>query len=73
MADVTFRLPEVGMGPIAGARGHGQHPAPHSRWRTLSVALCGNALDASANRLARLTGWPGGLWARRRLGVRARH
>jgi hypothetical protein len=46
-ADTTFRLPEVAMGLIPGAGGTVSIPRRIGRWRTLSVALSGQPVDAS--------------------------
>ncbi|MFR9806039.1 enoyl-CoA hydratase/isomerase family protein [Pseudonocardia sp. RS010] len=44
--DTTIRLPEVGMGLIPGAGGTVSLPRRIGRWRTLYLALSGNACDA---------------------------
>jgi hypothetical protein len=44
-AGTTFRLPEVGMGLIPGAGGTVSIPRRIGRWRTLYLALAGQALD----------------------------
>ncbi len=44
-AGTTFRLPEVGMGLIPGAGGTVSIPRRIGRWRTLYLALTGQALD----------------------------
>lgn len=43
----TFRLPEVGMGLIPGAGGTVSIPRRIGRWRTLYMALTGEAVDAA--------------------------
>jgi hypothetical protein len=43
--DTTFRLPEVGMGLIPGAGGTVSIPRRVGRWRTLHMALTGEAVD----------------------------
>jgi enoyl-CoA hydratase/carnithine racemase len=42
--DTTFRLPEVGMGLIPGAGGTVSIPRRIGRWRTLHMALTGEAV-----------------------------
>jgi enoyl-CoA hydratase/carnithine racemase len=42
----TFRLPEIGMGLIPGAGGTVSIPRRIGRWRTLYLALTGQAVDA---------------------------
>jgi hypothetical protein len=46
-AGTTFRLPEVGMGLIPGAGGTVSIPRRIGRWRTLYLALTGQALDVA--------------------------
>jgi enoyl-CoA hydratase/carnithine racemase len=41
----AFRLPEIGMGLIPGAGGTVSIPRRIGRWRTLWLALTGDALD----------------------------
>lgn len=48
--DARFRLPEVGMGLIPGAGGTVSIPRRIGRWRTLALALSGQALNAETAR-----------------------